>query len=124
MTATGSLTALGRTGLSEDPLTLGTYLEWWLAQTRSRVRPTTYSGYETLVRRHARPRIGHLPLGDVRPLHLQGMYSDLLAGGELSSGTVRNVHLVMTQSLGQAVRWGIIAASVGLLVGYLVSGRF
>jgi integrase len=50
-------------------------------------------------------------LEGLRPLHLQGLYDDLLAEGRLSAGTVLNLHLALTQALGQAVRWGILPAN-------------
>src|SRR5438477_4637898 len=92
----------------EDP-SVSTYLTDWLAHTRTRVRPTTYEGYEYLVRCHLVPGLGDITLSDLRPLHIQRLYSSLLEpSSRLSSGTVLNLHLVLTQALGQAVRWGIV----------------
>ena len=48
-----------------------------------------------------------LRLVEVGPLEVQGLYSELLGQG-LSAGTVVNLHLVLTQALGQAERWGLI----------------
>ena len=101
--------------LEEDrALTLGAYLAEWLAHVRTRVRPTTYEGYEALIRRHIAPHLGAVLLRDLRPLHLQRLYSALLSpeqGRALSAGTVLNAHLVATQALSQAVRWELISAS-------------
>src|SRR5438552_2200669 len=95
------------------PELLGTeaYLRWWLTHVRGRVRPTTYAGYEALLRCHAIPRLGTLLLAEVGPLHVQGVYAALLAEGRLSSGTILNLHLVLTQALGQAARWGLLPAN-------------
>jgi integrase len=49
-------------------------------------------------------------LDSLKPLALQALYGDLLSRG-LSGGTVLNLHLVLTQALGQAVRWGLIPAN-------------
>src|SRR5689334_7185100 len=91
---------------------LGTaaYLDQWLAHAKGRVRAKTHDGYAGLIRLYALPSIGHLALDEVRPLTLQGLYSDLLARG-LSGGTVVNFHLVLTQAFGQAVRWNLLAAN-------------
>src|SRR5439155_17884797 len=99
--------------LEEDPaLTVEDYLTEWLSHTRSRVRTTTYQGYEGLIRLYALPRIGHLPLSALRPLHLQRIYSELVVpSGSLSGGTVLNLHLDLTQALGQAVRWGLLISN-------------
>ncbi len=76
-----------------------------------RVRPKTLEGYENLLRRHAMPRIGAVPLAELTPLVIQELYTSLMAEGRLQAGTVLNLHLVLTQALGQAVRWGMIGAN-------------
>jgi integrase len=95
-------------------LTVGDYLADWLAHVRTRVRPTTYEGYEVLIRLHIAPSLGSTLLGDLGPLDVQRLYRRLLApdgARALSAGTVLNAHLVLTQALGQAVRWGLVAAN-------------
>jgi integrase len=93
-------------------LLVSDYFDQWLAHVRTRVRIKTWEGYETLLRLHATPRIGALPLAEVTPLHLQRVYAELMAGERpLSGGSVLNLHLVLTQAFGQAVRWGMIARS-------------
>jgi integrase len=56
-----------------------------------------------------------MPLAELRPLDLQRIYSDLQqrtgSSRKLSGGTVLNLHLVITQALGQAVRWELLAAN-------------
>jgi integrase len=91
------------------------FLLEWLAHVRGRVRRVTYEGYEVLVRRHALPALGALELVALRPLQLQDLYRSLLSGAEgrrpLAAGTVLNLHLVLTQALGQAVRWQLLATN-------------
>jgi len=90
-------------------LTVASYLTEWLAHTRGRVRVTTYEGYEGLIRLHAIPRLGQVPRARLSPLHIQRVYAETLEpAGSLSAGTVLNLHLVLTQALGQAVRWGLL----------------
>ena len=92
----------------QDP-SLGHYLGEWLAHTRGRVRASTYQGYESLIRCYALPALGEVPLYELSPLLIQRLYSSLLVPERrLSAGTVLNLHLVLTQALGQAVRWGIL----------------
>src|SRR5438128_11278047 len=94
-------------GEDQDP-SLDHYLHEWLAHARGRVRATTYTGYEYLIRVHAVPALGEVPLSELSPLHFQRLYGSLLSPERhLSAGTVLNLHLVLTQALGQAVRWGI-----------------
>lgn len=96
-------------------ITVGQYLETWLAHVQVRVRAATYEGYESLLRLHIPTWIHEKPLAELRPLDLQRLYSDLLqrAGSsrKLSGGTVLNLHLVITQALSQAVRWQLLAAN-------------
>jgi hypothetical protein len=42
----------------------------------------------------------------------QGLYSEMLEWG-LSAGTVVNMHLDLTQALGQAERWSLITVPEG-----------
>jgi len=87
--------------------TLAGFLEEWLAHVRVRVRASTFDGYRALIRCHAITALGAERLEGLRALDLQGLYGRLLAGG-LSAGTVLNLHLVLTQAFGQAVRWGLL----------------
>lgn len=91
------------------------FLELWLAHIRERVRATTYEGYESLLRCHVSDSLLACRLEGVDPFALQRMYSQLLADRRdrkpLSAGTVLNLHLVLTQAFGQAVRWQLIQAN-------------
>src|SRR2546425_4817687 len=96
----------------DQDLSLGHYLKEWLAHTRGRVRASTYRGYESLIRCYALPALGEVPLLELSPFHVQRLYSSLLQPERgLSAGTVLNLHLVLTQALSQAVRWGILTAN-------------
>ena len=94
----------------QDPVTVGAYLTSWLDHTRGRVRAKTHDGYQAQIRLYVLPPLEAVLLADVNPLLLQRLYGDLLAKG-LSGGTVLNLHLVLTQALAQAARWGLIAAN-------------
>lgn len=93
-------------------LLVSDYFDQWLAHVHIRVRIKTWEGYEALLRLHAVPTLGTLPLDEITPLHVQRLYGQLMAGERpLSGGTVLNLHLVLTQAFGQAVRWDMIARS-------------
>lgn len=91
--------------------TVGEYLTDWLTHMATRVRPKTLEGYEALIRRHAIPALGSFPLQTLHPLRLQRLYAELMGRGALAAGTVLNLHLVLTQALGQAQRWGLIVTN-------------
>jgi integrase len=101
--------------LGLDSLTVADYLSRWLAHARTRVRPATYDGYESLVRCHVNPFLGSLPLAELHPLHLQDLYADRLnptpPQRALSASTVLNLHLLISQSLRQAVRWQLLTTN-------------
>src|SRR5437763_241475 len=90
----------GVVGVLDRGVSVEAYLRRWLVHARSRVRVVTYEGYEALVRLHALPSLGHLPLISLRPLDLQDLYGRLTGGAggaaPLSGGTVLNLHLVLT----------------------------
>ncbi|MEX2440388.1 MAG: site-specific integrase [Actinomycetota bacterium] len=95
--------------LPEDD-TVEVYLARWLTHMRSRVRARTWQGYECLIRCHAVPALRTRTLADLGPLDLQELYGSLLEDG-LSAGTVLNLHLVLTNAFGQAVRWRLVSPS-------------
>ena len=88
----------------------GEYLAQWLRHCRGRLRSKTSEGYEGLIRLYAGPALGGIPLHRLHPLHLQECYASLIERG-LGRGTVLNLHLVLSQALSQAVRWGLIDGS-------------
>jgi integrase len=91
---------------------VGAYLDRWLAHAQVRVRAVTFEAYEVLLRRHVMPHLGQLRLDEVKPLHFQDLYTCLLApsegGSALASGTVFNLHSVLSQAFAQSVRWQLL----------------
>lgn len=93
-------------------LQVSAYFDQWLTHVKTRVRQKTWEGYEAHLRLHATPIVGELALEAITPLHIQRLYGALMAGERpLSGGTVLNLHLVLTQAFGQAVRWDMIQRS-------------
>ena len=86
--------------IGED-LDLATYLSRWLDHCHGRVRQKTWQSYEGLTRVHALPVLGEIRLGDLHPLHLQGLYADLLksglAGGLTGSPETGPPHVRLTR---------------------------
>ena len=71
--------------------------------------------YEEIVRCHLSPRLGHIPLSKLQPLHIQSYYSEALLSGRrrgkggLSAQTVLHHHRVLREALQQAVKWLLLA---------------
>jgi excisionase family DNA binding protein len=101
--------------ITDGRLTVGEYLTYWLSVTESTVRPTTYVRYETYVRVHAVPIIGHLRLVELKPMHLQQLYAKRLQAG-LSPTTVHHLHRVLHRAFAMAERWEQVNRNVARLV--------
>ena len=96
--------------------TLKEFLEQWLEDyVWSNLAPRTAEGYETIIRRHLIPQLGHITLTQLKPEHLQKYYADTLAhgrcdgNGRLSPQTVRHHHMTLHCALENAVRWGLLS---------------
>lgn len=95
--------------------TFGEYCEEWLAAKAGKVRPRVHVRYAELLRVHVLPTLGRIPLAKVTPAQLERLYGERVQAGA-STGTVRNVHAVIRNALGQAERWGQIVRNVATLV--------
>ena len=96
--------------------TLGDFLERWLKDyAYANLAPRTAEGYETIVRRHLIPELGHFPLTQLKPEHIQKYYARTLAAGRcngkgpLNPLTVRHHHMALHNALKCAVKWGLLA---------------
>lgn len=88
--------------------------EWLTACVKSRVSQRTYEEYESLLRRYIRPVLGCRKLSDIRPAHVQALYSELQQRG-LSARTIRYTHTVLSSALKQAVKWRTMAQNPAAL---------
>ncbi|BEP13838.1 site-specific integrase [Acidothermaceae bacterium B102] len=90
--------------------TVSEYLEEWLVSKRA-LRPTTVKSYREHIRLHIVPRIGHLPLRELRPRHVDLMITALarVRGPKaLTSSTVRRIHATLRVALNDAVKRRLI----------------
>ncbi len=84
-------------------LTMGEYLEQWLEGKRS-IRATTRRSYEGHIRIYPAPMLGSHRLADLRPNHVDVMYSRLIAAGQPSPTTMRRIHGTLRSALNTAVK--------------------
>jgi integrase len=61
-----------------------------------------------------KPEIGDILLADLTPLHLQQVYSGMKQR-DFASRTIRYAHAIVSQALGQAVKWGLLQRNVAKL---------
>lgn len=106
---------------ASDRTTLGAYLlDRWLPIQESRLRPSTYLSYASIVRLHVVPYIGLIRLDKLQAADLDGLYLDLLRSGNrrgrttggLDPTSVRYVHRVINKALADALRKGVVSRNV------------
>lgn len=99
-------------------LTVAEYLEQWLKDSCINLAPNTVQSYEFFVRRHIIPALGDVTITELKPSHLQRLYSDKLSTGRrdgtggLSNRSVRYIHVTLHKALETALRLGMIARNV------------
>ncbi len=93
----------------DDRITVSEYLDRFMADVAAHtLKPKTIDSYKLLIEKHIKPAIGNLKLTQVRPSHLQTLYSRKLEEG-LSKRSVQYIHAVIRRSFNQAVRWEFLA---------------
>jgi len=114
-------------------MTLGEYLESWLAGLEGRVEVTSRECYASLCRQHIIPKLGHVEIQKLTPIKIKNFYvEEQLNGkigrrksagnsgekpgneqaqaqsGRLSPTTVRHIHMTLNNALNEAVELGLI----------------
>lgn len=87
---------------------LSEFLDRWLEEiAKPRVRQSTYSSYEMMLRLYITPKLGIKRLSDVQAHEIQKVYGDMRKTG-LSSRTVRYAHNVLSSAFKQAIKWQML----------------
>ena len=108
--ATASIDAGSYTAPSK--MTVGEWLDIWIAEYLGGVKPRTVDSYKTTVRVHIKPALGALKLEALNAHTIQGFYNSL--GRErngkpgLSPKSIKNVHGIFHKALSQAMKIGYI----------------
>jgi len=88
---------------------------------------STYSGNIALIEHYVKPILGNMKLEDVTPRTLEKYYQKLLTmkavqkknvkkDQNVSAGTVREIHKLLRNCFGQAVKWELLEKNPALLV--------
>ena len=110
--------------INDSRVTVADYLAIWLRDVVAvRNRPRTAESYATIVNNHLIPKIGALRLSRLQPADVERMEAELLKSG-LSSNTVHHIHVVLTKSLKDAMRKGLVYRNVCQLVDPPRPGRY
>lgn len=94
------------THVERSRLTLGEYLEEWLAACRN-IRPNTARDYSVSIHKHINPRLGNMRLQALDRLQIRGLYRKLAESG-LGEKTVHNVHICLSKALHDALDDGLL----------------
>ena len=93
-------------------ITVGKFLEQWLHDyAEINTSPVTTEGYRHKIRCHVLPKIGHVPLDQLTPQHVIGIYVGIQEDG-LSRRTALHVHRILHGALNHAVKWAILTQNV------------
>lgn len=83
---------------------------WYDTYVKNNVRTSTRVSYEGIIQNHLIPNIGYINLIDLKKVHIEKMYTQLLNDGRkdhqkggLSIKSIRNIHLVLHKALQEAV---------------------
>jgi integrase len=114
--------------------TLKQFLASWLEDSvKPSVRPATYVSYETQIRVHIEPGLGHFQLTKLEPQHIQHYMNNKLKpvkseNGELEPGlspkTVRYHRSILAMALKLALKWNLVSRNVAELVDPPTAQKF
>ena len=106
---------LGLLGNSQKQ-TLNEYLDVWLETiAKPRLQYRTFKDYGDLLRRYVRESLGNTKLSDLKAVHIQKLYGEMLERG-LSPRIVRYTHATLSSALKEAVKLDILPRNVATLV--------
>lgn len=90
---------------------LNEFLDRWLEEiAKPRIRESTYSSYESILRNYVRLKLGAKRLSDIQAYEVQKLYNEMKNVG-LSSRTIRYTHVVFSSAMKQAIKWKMLMQS-------------
>ena len=87
---------------AEKEMTVGEWLDIWLADYLADVKPGTVEAYASTCRIYLKPTFGNIPLNSLKAPVIQKLYNQLKEKG-LSPKYIKNIHGVLHKALQQAV---------------------
>jgi integrase len=102
------------TYLEPNKLLVSAYLDHWLDHMKAQVSPRSHERYAEITRKNIAPLLGSVPLTKLKPAQISAAYAKALTCGRrdgkggLSPRTIRHIHRVLKQALGQAMLWQLL----------------
>lgn len=100
----------GNAPLEPGKTTTAQYLARWLDHQKHRVRPSTFRRDAISVRDDVVPVVGHVPLVQLGPHHVEAVMDAMRARGAAPSSIVR-ARAVMSRAMRQALLWGLVSTN-------------
>lgn len=100
----------GAMPLEPGKTTTAQYLARWLKHQEHRVRPSTYRRDRIQVEADLVPVVGHVPLVNLGPHHVEAVMDGMRARGLAPSSIVR-ARAVLSRAMRQALLWGLVATN-------------
>lgn len=93
-----------RAHVEPSKISVGEWLDAWYDKNAlaGHWKPSTASGYASLIRSRLKPAIGDIPVQQLSSFDLERAYTEMLASG-CTAGTVRNAHSLLRGALNNAV---------------------
>ena len=99
------ITEADRTKQSGTQAAFATLIEQWWELKQPRLSPATAREYQRLIDRRVLPGLGRIKVAKLGAAELDRYYARLATDG-LAPASVRQIHAIVSGSLGQAVKWG------------------
>jgi integrase len=97
-------------------LTVGDWIDEWLATSQDRLAARTYESYGDTVRLYIRPALGAIPLSRLSPGHVSRLLATKARDPKLNATTIRYIYAVLRIALGRAVKAGRASRNVCELI--------
>lgn len=101
------------TYLEPSKMTLSDWLDIWLKEYTFDKKYSTVKGYKAQIKKHIRPGLGKYNLSQINPMLLQRFFNKLGEpdddGNVLSAKSIKNVHIILSGIMEQAVENEMIA---------------
>jgi len=97
-------------------LTVGEWLDEWLATSQDRLAARTYESYGDTVRLYIRPTLGAIPLSRLSPGHISRLLATKARDPKLNATTIHYIYAVLRIALGRAVKAGRVSRNVCELI--------
>jgi integrase len=96
--------------LTKQHVSVGTFLEEWLAEVEHSVRPSTYASYRSYTQNHLIPGLGAIKLHDLNAAHINRLLREKEAAG-LASRTCAYMRAILRKALNEAINLDLVQAN-------------